>query len=131
LLLNAADTRPNQVALLSTVAPEYAPEGMHLLSATFLGGPGEGDDALAGEVREALASWFPENQFGELELLRTDRIPFAQFAQPPGFLVELPDVDAPAGPVYLAGDYTRWSSIQGALESGRRVARKVREERSA
>ncbi|PSP26854.1 phytoene dehydrogenase [Halobacteriales archaeon QH_2_65_14] len=131
LLLNAADARPNQVALLSTVAPEYAPEGMHLLSATFLGGPGEGDDALAGEVREALASWFPENQFGELELLRTDRIPFAQFAQPPGFLVELPDVDAPAGPVYLAGDYTRWSSIQGALESGRRVARKVREERSA
>ena len=33
-----------------------------------------------------------------------------------------PTVDAPAGRVYLAGDYTRWSSIQGALRSGRDAA---------
>jgi monoamine oxidase len=34
----------------------------------------------------------------------------------------LPDVRDPDGRVYLAGDYTRWSSIQGALESGRVAA---------
>jgi predicted NAD/FAD-dependent oxidoreductase len=38
----------------------------------------------------------------------------------------LPAVDAPASEVYLAGDYTRWSSIQGARESGREAAMAVR-----
>jgi len=123
LVLNVADARPNQVAVLSTVAPEYAPAGSHLLSATFLGEQPEDDTELADEVRERLASWYPENSFRELELLRTDRIPFAQLAQPPGFRSGLPAVDAPDGPVYLAGDYTGWSSIQGALRSGQRAAR--------
>jgi phytoene dehydrogenase-like protein len=122
LLLNAADDRPNQVAPMSAVAPELAPEDRQLLSATFLGEQAGDDAVLAGAVREALASWFPENQFSELELLATDRIEFAQVAQPPGFYDHLPAVDAPGGPVYLAGDYTRWSSIQGAMESGRAAA---------
>jgi len=127
LLLNAADGRPNQVAPMSAVAPEYAPDGRQLLSATFLGEQEAGDDALLEEVRGALASWFPENQFSNLERVATDRIGFAQFDQPPGFYRELPAIDAPAGPVVLAGDYTRWSSIQGAMESGRAAARAVRE----
>ena len=122
LLLNAANDRPNTVAPMSAAAPSYAPEDMQLLSATFLGQQDAGDEALAGEVRDALASWYPENQFSNLELLATDRIDFAQFAQPPGFRAGLPAVDDPEGPVYLAGDYTRWSSIQGAMESGRDAA---------
>jgi phytoene dehydrogenase-like protein len=122
LLLNTADARPNQVAVLTAAAPEYAPERTHLLSATFLGEQDESDDELASEVKTALDSWFPENSFDALELRRTDRIPFAQLAQPPGFLDEWPSVDEPPGAVYLAGEYTRWSSIQGALESGRQAA---------
>jgi protoporphyrinogen oxidase len=125
LLLNTANARPNQVAPLSDAAPEYAPEGKQLLSATFLGEQDESDEELATEVREALSAWFPENSFADLELLRTDRIPFAQFDQPPGFREGLPAVDDPDGPVYLAGDYTEWSSIQGALESGLHAARAV------
>lgn len=128
LVLNVEDDRPNQVAVLSAVAPEYAPEDSHLLSATFLGEQGADDEHLAEEVRDRLASWYPENSFRELELLRTDRIPFAQLAQPPGFRGERPAVDEFGDRVYLAGDYTEWSSIQGALESGRRVARTVRTE---
>jgi phytoene dehydrogenase-like protein len=119
LLLNVADGRPNQVAVLSAVAPEFAPDGTHLLSATFLGEQSATDDELAAEVRSALDSWFPENSFAELDLLRTDQIPFAQLDQPPGFRQEWPAVDAPSGPVYLAGEYTQWSSIQAALDSGR------------
>ena len=122
LFLNVADDRPNQVSVLSAVAPGYAPEESQLLSATFLGAQSATDDELAEEVRAALASWFPENRFEELELCRTDRIPFAQLEQPPGFTREWPDVDAPEGAVYLAGEYTSWSSIQGALESGRDAA---------
>ncbi|WP_340100262.1 NAD(P)/FAD-dependent oxidoreductase [Salinibaculum salinum] len=122
LVLNAADDRPNQVAPMSAVAPELAPDDEKLLSATFLGRQAKSDEELTEEVRDALASWYPENQFSGLELLATDRIDFAQFDQPPGFRSSLPSVDDPAGPVYLAGDYTEWSSIQGAMKSGRTAA---------
>ncbi len=122
ILLNAADDRPNQVAPMSEVAPEYAPEGQQLLSATFLGPQDADDDALLEEVRGVLSSWYPENRFANLERVAVDRVEVAQFAQPPGFRASVPDVDDPAGPVYLAGDYTRWSALQGAMESGRRAA---------
>jgi phytoene dehydrogenase-like protein len=122
LVLNAADDRPNQVAPMSAVAPELAPDDEKLLSATFLGKQEKRDEELATEVTEALASWYPENQFSGLELLATDRIEFAQFDQQPGFQADLPSVNDPDGPVYLAGDYTKWSSIQGAMKSGRDAA---------
>lgn len=123
LVLNTVDDRPNQIAPLSAVAPEYAPDGQQLLSATFLGRSEENDEQLAEEVRDTLALWYPTRNFAGLELLETHRIPFAQFEQPPGFAEGLPDVDAPDGPVYLAGEFTEWSSIQGAMESGQRAAR--------
>jgi monoamine oxidase len=89
------------------------------------------DDAdLADVTRAALSSWFPEREFGRLEPLATDRIEFAQFDQPPGIHDTLPDVRAPDGGVYLAGDYTQWSAIQGALESGRVAADAVEADRS-
>jgi glycine/D-amino acid oxidase-like deaminating enzyme len=125
IMLNAGGEAPNTVAQLSAVAPEYG-DGSDdaLLAASFVDG-GAGDrpaDELAASTREALASWYPQRDVSGLELLATDRIPFAQFAQPPGAHARLPDVDEPSGPVSLAGDYTRWSSIQGALESGQRAA---------
>jgi phytoene dehydrogenase-like protein len=125
IVLNAADEAPNTVAPMSAAAPEYAPEGRQLLSATFLGSRAEPDEELGDVVREALAAWFPANHFGEFELLDVDRIEFAQFDQPPGFRAALPAIDAPDGSVVLAGDYTEWSSIQGALESGRRAAERL------
>jgi len=129
IILNAAGDRPNQVAPLSSVAPEYAPDGRTLLSATHLGDPDASDDELATEVKDALVTWYPEHRFDELELFATDRIEFAQFDQPPGFRDSLPAVDAPEGSVYLAGDYTQWSSIQGAMESGGVAAETVASDR--
>jgi phytoene dehydrogenase-like protein len=125
LVLNAVDSCPNTIAPLSTVAPEYAPDGHALLSATTLGVPDRSDEELATAVRDALVTWYPEHRFDDLELLATDRIEFAQFDQPPGFRDGLPAVDAPEGPVSLAGDYTQWSAIQGALESGQVAAETV------
>lgn len=125
IVLNAEDPTPNQVVPLSAVAPEYAPDGVQLLSATFLGQPDASDADLAEHTRGALSSWYPERHFGELDHLRTERVAFAQFAQPPGCHAALPAVDAPEGRVYLAGDYTRWSSIHGALSSGRAAAEAV------
>ncbi|GAA0719064.1 phytoene dehydrogenase-like protein [Halorubrum trapanicum] len=124
ILLNAADESPNAVVPMSEVAPEYAPDDRALLAATFLGEDAldRDADALRGDVRDALAAWFPEREFAGLETLDVHRIRFAQFAQPPGVHAELPDPDDPEGPVVLAGDYTEWSSIQGALSSGRTAA---------
>jgi phytoene dehydrogenase-like protein len=122
IVLNADDDRPNSIAPMSAVAPDYAPDGRTLYSATFLGRQDASDDELFDEVRSTLASWYPGASFSELDHVATDRIDFAQFTQAPGFQAALPTVDAPAGPVVLAGDYTRWSSIQGALESGAAAA---------
>ncbi|PSQ60398.1 phytoene dehydrogenase, partial [Halobacteriales archaeon SW_7_71_33] len=123
IVLNAADDRPNQVVPHTAAAPEYAPDGRTLLSATFLGRPDADRETLAAETRTALGSWFPERSLSGFERLHTARVPFAQFDQPPGVHESLPDARDPAGPVYLAGDYTRWSSIDGAMESGRDAAR--------
>ena len=128
ILLNAENDRPNTVAPMSAAAPEYAPDGYQLLSATFLGEQATSDEELGEEVRDSLDAWYPENHFGELDVVGVDRIDFAQFDQPPGFRSDLPTVDDPDGSVFLAGDYTGWSSIQGALESGRVAANAVVEE---
>ena len=122
IILNAADAKPNTVAPMSAAAPEYAPEGRQLLTATFLGERSETDRELGDRVRQALSAWFPENHFGELDVVGVDRVPFAQFEQPPGSRGRLPTTDAPDGRVFLAGDYTEWSSIQGALQSGAAAA---------
>jgi len=125
--LNAADDRPNAVAPLSSVAPSYAPDDRELVAATFLGSEAlDSDDAdLLESTRRALESWYPERLFGGLDHVHTERIEFAQFAQPPGIHDDLPDARDPAAPVYLAGDYTAWSSIQGAMRSGREAAEAV------
>ncbi|OLZ41656.1 phytoene dehydrogenase [Natrinema saccharevitans] len=125
LLLNATGRGPNHVVPHSAVAPEYAPDDATLISATYLGEQTASDDELAERTRRSLESWSPARGFDDLETLHTERIPFAQFDQPPGIHDRLPDARDPAGPVYLAGDYTQWSSIQGAMESGRRAAKAV------
>jgi phytoene dehydrogenase-like protein len=127
LLLNAEDDAPNQIAQLSSVAPEYAPSERNLLSATFLGVPDNPDEDLAAETARTLESWYPERRF-DFEHLHTSRVEFAQFAQPPGVHDRLPDVRAPDGPVYLAGEYTDASSLNAAMMSGRTAAKKVAED---
>ncbi|MDX1746365.1 MAG: NAD(P)/FAD-dependent oxidoreductase, partial [Halobacteriales archaeon] len=120
IVLNTQSEGPNQVVPVSAVAPEHAPEGTVLLSATFLGQPEADPAELSDQTQTALESWFPEQSFARLRLIHTASVPFAQVEQPPGFLDDRPQPTAPDGAVYLAGDYTQWSSIQGALESGRR-----------
>jgi len=124
LLLNAGDPSPNTVVPMSEVAPEYAPDGEALLNATFLGSAAHtrDADALAEETRLTLEAWYPERDFSALDPLRTHRIEFAQFDQPPGVHDDLPGPRTPGGRTYLAGDYTAWSGIQGAMRSGQEAA---------
>lgn len=128
ILVNAADERPNQIAPVSVVAPEYAPDDEVLLSATTLGDPSISEGELFERTQEVLASWYPEASFGSLALEETVHCDFAQFRQPPGVHETLPDTRDPDGPVYLAGDYTHDSSINGALASGHSAAAAVSED---
>ena len=127
LLLNAGEAEPNTVVPISTVAPEYAPDDSLLLNATFLDEAAieRASEQLAAQTRETLSAWYPNRSFDRLETLRTDRIPFAQFAQPPGVHESLPTVRDGGQRLYLAGEYTEWSAIQGAMKSGRTAAQAV------
>lgn len=127
LVLNAGGPSPNTVVPLTNVAPEYGPADADLLNATFLGDAAlEADeDDLFADTRAALSSWFPTRGFETMDLVATERVPFAQFDQPPGVHETLPDTRAPGAGVYLAGDYTEWSSIQGAMQSGHEAAAAV------
>lgn len=111
-------------AVMSHVAPSYAPKGMHLVQATCLLPPAARTDAAAGpseiEVRRHLAQiWGSET--ADWQLLRRDDIPHALPAQ----LAPLHTLSRArlSERLYVAGDHRDTASIQGALVSGDRVAR--------
>ncbi len=122
--LNAEEGFLNNAVEISQVAPGYAPEGRALISAVALG---EGNLSLSDEEvyrrgMEDLARWAPE---ADLEPLAVYRIPFAQFAQPPGVHASLPGNRTESPGLYLAGEYTEDSSINGSMLSGERAAAAV------
>jgi phytoene dehydrogenase-like protein len=111
------------VAATSVVAPSYAPPGRHLVCASCVGLPHAGDDhALERAARAQLRGWFGGDVEG-WRLLRVDRIPWAQHAQPPGTPAQRPVRVGPG--VLVAGDGVENASIDGALRAGRRAAETV------
>jgi predicted NAD/FAD-dependent oxidoreductase len=92
-----------------------------MVSATWLE-PRDDVGALDEGVRAALARWGFDP---DAERVHYDTVEFAQFPQPTGFRETLPSNGAPDGNVFLAGDYTEDSSINGAMLSGRRAAEAV------
>ena len=123
--LNAAGAVPNQVVSLSAVAPNYAPDDEALIAASTTMDDVSDPSTLADRTRRVMGEWYPEAAFEEAELIETVSVPFAQYAQPPGIHETLPDVTSPPGQVFLAGDITMDSSINGALRSGRLAAEAV------
>jgi len=121
LLLNAAGGSINNAVWASRTNPLLAPEGEELLTVTVLGVPSLDDEALERAVRGELRSWYGDAASG-LRLLCLERIPFAQFAQPPGFAASLAGHETPLPGVVIASEVTASSSIQGAMESGEKAA---------
>ena len=123
LLLNAnPDAFVNNAVQISNVSPSYAPKGQHLLSVTVPGSPELGDTELIARCREDMATWFPGKDLAKLRHLATYRIRFAQFRQPPNTYSQLPSNLGDIGGLFLAGEYTASSSIQGAMLSGEQAA---------
>lgn len=123
--LNADEPGPvNHLAVMSDVAPSYAPPGHALISVSVLGNPEKDDVQIESEVRRQLIGWFG-SAVDEWRHLRTYRIRHA-----------LPDMTAPAldepqRPVqlgdglFVCGDHREHGTIHGALASGWRAAQAV------
>lgn len=126
ILLNAdPHAYVNNAVLLSNIAPTYAPPRKHLLSVTVLGNPAEDDESVAERSRAEIAGWFPNHDLSHWQLLAAYRLPFAQFLQAPGIYDTLPGNQTDIRGLYLAGEYTQSSSIQGAMHSGELAAKEV------
>ena len=107
------------VAVMSNVAPTYAPAGRHLVVAAM---PGHVDGDLASIARTQLRSWWgPE--VDRWEELTVHRITHGQPGQAPPFSPKQ-RVDLGDGR-FVCGDHRDTASIQGALYSGRRCATAV------
>jgi phytoene dehydrogenase-like protein len=120
VLLDGAASGPAlNVAVMSNVAPSYAPDGQALVVAAC---PGRVDDGLEHEVRHQLQAWFGP-QVDRWRHLRTHRIPYAQPDQRPPFSPKRRIRLAPS--LWVCGDHRDTGSIQGALHSGRRTAQDV------
>jgi phytoene dehydrogenase-like protein len=112
-------------AVMSNVAPAYAPEGRHLVQATTLA---HGAVPSESEVREHLSRMYRSSTAG-WDLVVAHEIPHALPHQRPGVSLRQP-VELGEG-LFVAGDHRDTASIQGALVSGRRTAAAVRLELSA
>ncbi|MCH9668725.1 MAG: FAD-dependent oxidoreductase [Actinomycetia bacterium] len=106
--------------VLTHAAPDYAPAGNALVSASALGVREGADQENA--VRDHLG-WLYGLPAKQWELIGAYPIPYALPAMPVPFTVQRP-VRTPSA-VYVAGDHRDTSSIQGALVSGRRAAQAV------
>jgi len=115
----------NTLCVPSDVAPSYAPPGAALVSATVLGIPELGDDALETVVRRQVRRWFGAQVDG-WRRLAVYRIPYALPALTPAeFAAPERSVRLRPG-LCVCGDHRDSASIQGALLSGRRAAAAVR-----
>lgn len=101
---------------LTNVAPEYAPAGSRLLTATILN-PVAGNSE--GDVRAEIGAIFPA--FASWKFLKEIRIRQALPSQRPGFL-HLQPPRRPLANLFLAGDQVATASIDAALASGLRAA---------
>src|ERR671917_834186 len=120
ILLNAEDGAfVNNAVEISNVSEKYAPPGRHLLSAVALTGLDLPDEELYRRGIEDLSRWYPGADFRPLAVYR---IPYGQFAQPPGIHERLPENQTAMPGLVLAGEYTEDSSINGSMLSGERAA---------
>jgi len=107
-------------AVITNVAPSYAPAGRPLIATTILGADGSADEER--RAREQAGTIYGVDT-SRWELVRTHVISAAlPTVAPP--LDPRGDVRTAAG-VFLAGDHCDTASIQGALVSGRRAASAV------
>ena len=129
LVLNGDEPGPvNNLAVMTDVAPEYGPAGQALISVFVLGTPAIKDSNLEQAVRDQLLNWYG-GPVKSGRHLRTYRLAEALPNQtPPALKVVQRPVRLRPG-LYSCGDHRDNASINGAMESGRRTAEAILEDR--
>ncbi|MGB9431485.1 MAG: FAD-dependent oxidoreductase, partial [Candidatus Acidiferrum sp.] len=125
VILNGDGAGPvNNLAVISQVAPSYAPSGKYLVSATVLGTHKLTEAQLSGFIIAQMKNWFGKVA-STWQFLRGYYLTHAQPNQYPGAL-EPPQRPVRVRPgVYVCGDHRDNASIHGAMVSGRRAAEAV------
>ncbi|MFM8981316.1 MAG: FAD-dependent oxidoreductase, partial [Spartobacteria bacterium] len=115
VLPEGSSRRVRHFVQITNIAPEFAPAGWHLVSASVLDFSDLPPAELASEAAKEITGIFPHTREA-LTHLETILVPNAVPAQPPGFAAKLsPDLP----PNTLAcGDWKNGASIQAAIESG-------------
>lgn len=127
IVLNADVGRfVNNAVELSAVAPSYAPRGQRLINAVSLSGFDASDEEVFRRAAADVSPWYPD---ADLRPFAVYRVPYSQFPQPPGVHAGLPGNRTRTPGLFLAGEYTEDSSINGSMLSGEKVALEVLGER--
>jgi predicted NAD/FAD-dependent oxidoreductase len=108
----------NNVAVMSDVAPGYAPPDKALISVSVLGEDRRNN--LIEVVQKELRGWFGEEVFG-WKHLRTDLIKEALPTQTETNPVGVREIDG----ILICGDHAVSASIEGAISSGKSAAAAV------
>lgn len=120
LAINAdADGLVNHIAVLSDIAPSYAPAGKSLISVNLVGPSKLSYTELTQQVHSEMIQWFG-NEAKSWQHIRTYHIPHAlpqyKLESPKNMTLKINES------TYLCGDYTRNPSLNGAMQSGREAA---------
>jgi protoporphyrinogen oxidase len=138
LWLNAAaDPVVSHAVTLTEVAPSYGvsadPGAPHLLAASAVGEQASLDDdalvrgALADlrAMHRAASATDAQRPFPETRVVAIERVPYAQFPQPPHFRELRPPIATSLRSLWLAGEALHSSSLEGAARGGRAAAQAI------
>jgi phytoene dehydrogenase-like protein len=125
LMLNGDGLGPvNHAAILSEVAPEYAPRGQTLVCANTAGPTEVTGSGLEAAVRAQMSAWL-KVPGSALRLLKSYDLPNA-LPRPAHVGQDLIECDPElADDLYVCGDHCGIPSLQGAFDSGVRVAQRI------
>lgn len=119
----------HNVAILSDIAPDYAPPGQTLISVSTQGLENVNLGALEQKVRQELGEWFGDS-VKNWRCLRTYHIPQAL----PSYTPDRAGTDAVhellklSDTLYQCGDQTAYPSLNAAMQTGRMVADMIRKQ---
>lgn len=127
LLLNThRSSAVHNVAILSDIAPDYAPADKSLISVSTHGLERFNEAVLIEQIRQELTGWFGE-EVQQWQHLKTYHIPHAL----PAYRPEQAGLEAFREPLciaenlYQCGDRTAYPSLNAAMQTGREVAEMI------
>jgi phytoene dehydrogenase-like protein len=114
----------NNLADLTAVQPGYAPPGQRLLAAFLVGADAMAmSDAAATDAAHEDTAIMLGQSAHDWKPVGVVRVPFAQFAQPPGIYARLPQTTTDTPGLIYAGESTVDSSVNGAMLAGEAAAK--------